>query len=166
MMLKPETVALGEPFESSCWYNPEMLGDKENAKKIIRASFEQTADAKRITFSHIKWDEWGPDDPRVDPLDTPPVPPKDGLTVRVLHGEANVLIVHSPISTTDSSSGIRHAEFMLELSQEDLDTLRRLTREVAAEYGKRLSDAECDVLIMDRGPDAAERALSRGIIGK
>jgi hypothetical protein len=164
--IKPDTVSVGEPFVSTCWYNPETLGDKDNARKIIRASFEQTAEKKRITFAHIKWDEWEPHDRRLDPDDVPPVPPRDGLTVRILVGEANVLIVHSPLSTPASASGLRHAEFMLQLSDHELGKLRILTREVAAKYGKRLSDAECDAIILERGPDAAERSLSRGISGE
>ena len=94
------------------------------------------------------------------------MPPRDGLTVRVLVGEANVLIVHTPLSTPASASGLRHADFMLQLSEHELGKLRILTREVAAKYGKRLSDAECDAIIMERGPDAAERSLSRGISGE
>lgn len=143
--------AVGMPFVCSCWFVPSALGDKESAKSIVRKGFQHTATDLFLDFGPVKWDEWDANDPRVD--DQPP-PNMHGAEPKLLVGEAKVLILHR----RPSNPG---AEFIADLTEEELTELRRLTRDAAKRYGRTLTDEQCDAIIAERGPVVKQKALMK-----
>ena len=93
----------------------------------------------------------------------PPVP--DGLTgpaVRLLICESRVVEALAP-------QVVRSSGFVHDLDRRDLERLRRITRRAYSRTHPgqaRLTDAECDAIIEEIGPDSAIKTLRGGVDSK
>ena len=67
------------------------------------------------------------------------------------------LIGRAPVIGPDKP--IVKSSFLAELEPKDLERLRAVTRRAGAKEGRMLSDAECDELVEEIGPESAYRLL-------
>jgi hypothetical protein len=79
---------IGEPFESSLWYNDEQPTERPNAEKGIRKFFKVSEKFHGVVFGPIKWSDLAPGDDRV-----PEPPAHFAGTPRILMGTAEVVIL-------------------------------------------------------------------------
>ena len=131
----------GDVLETAIWLNGEETDEllsrfRADLSKAIVFIEEQ----EHVIIKPIQFVEKRPDTHRV-----PPVPAHiHGPNVRLLVAEAEVLC-RQPFVVTAGS-------FLLELESSDLERLRTVTRKVAPH---QLTDAECDEIIEEIGPEAA-----------
>lgn len=148
---------VGDIVETAIWVTGnEEPAMREQFKKDVESALIEGNQAQGVTTGPIVWTEKLPGTPRV-----PPVPGHiSGPCVRLLVAEAEVLeIAPEP------------GAFLAELEPRDLALLRRHTRAAYAQARARdpkrwreprLTDAQCDTIINDIGPEAALLALRRG----
>jgi hypothetical protein len=117
--------------------------EKQIPKMLDIASYEYG-----VILGDVSFEEKLPTDDRV-----PEVPDHiHGINVRLLVAEAEVLRYSSPKAIPK--------RWMDDLDAVDLAYLRGITRRTS---GRKLSDAECDEVIEQIGPRAAENALREAI---
>ena len=66
-------------------------------------------------------------------------------------------------ATTPILNAPAGAAFLGDMAPKDLARLRKITRTVAAQYGRHLTDQQCDEIIMEAGPNAAEQMLMQAV---
>lgn len=144
----------GEVLETAIWLDgtetTELIARyKEDCHECIRLA----ADEHKVLFSPIEFTEKKPGEDRV-----PPVPGHiHGPDVRLLIAEAMVLC-HAPQIITRS--------FLMDLDPKDLERLRQITRRVHAKdrpRGALLTDAQCDAIIEEIGPQAAYETVRKAV---
>lgn len=145
---------VGEVIESAIW-----LSGEENEQMIqafkdrVRINIDEEAKKWNVVVGPMTWVIKKPGDDRV-----PPVPDAiQGINVQLLVGEAMVLGPVKPVIM--ASSG-----FVYDLRREDLLLLRKITRKAhqRRQPGSGLTDAQCDAVIEQLGPEAALRTLRNG----
>lgn len=149
---------VGDIYEHACWFAPANLKDKDDARSIVRAAFRNTEEEERITLGPVSWEELKPGEARVPP------PPENlwGAEPKLLVGYATVVAVRNPdVQLVDPDEGAR---YLASLSGAQLAERRFWTREIAAQYGRKLTDEECDRIIAARGPGSEERAMRKTMV--
>ncbi len=142
-------LALGEAVSEAFLY----VHDKGDAEAQIKKTMVQKAAALNVTLSEPIFEDVGLDDQRL--VDIGDDWPRE---TRCIIGTARITMLHGKRS-------LPGAEFLKDCDEEDLIYLRKTTRDIAKKYGQDLSDVECDEIIAERGPQVAEKALSRKING-
>jgi len=134
-----ERVQVGDVVQAAMWFaTPE---ERVAAKQHIESEL-----AQYWVVGPIEWAEKHPEDAGV------PEPPEGSpRSTRLLVAEATVL--HLPMVVAEGN-------FTAELEAKDLTRLRQITRDACWRFQHRwLTDAECDAVINELGPDAALKAL-------
>lgn len=154
------TPSVGEEVEAACWFIPAKMGDKDNAKSIVRAALRDYEEESRVTLSPTSWAEF-----KVEENDRIPPPPENlwGAEPRLLLGTSRIVIVHHRVSEllVDPEAAAR---YLASLTDEQLAERRAWTREVAKQYGRTLTDQECDALIVQHGPKSEERSIRKVMV--
>lgn len=142
--------SVGDMLESAIWLDgTETMIDRVRFQGVVVGELNSYCRRYGLELGPVTWAEKVPGDPRV-----PPVPEHiQGPGVRLLVAEAEVI----------GNPGIVIAKpgFAHDLEPEDLAILRRVTRKrYRQQYPNRKThpdptDAQCDTLINDLGPDAA-----------
>lgn len=144
----------GEVIETAIWLNgtetPELLSRyKQDCHECIRVM----ADEHKVLFAPLQFIEKKPGEDRV-----PPVPDHiQGPNVRLLVAEAKVVC---------NAPQIAARSFLYDLDPKDLERLRQITRRVHAKDQPReapLTDAQCDAIIEEIGPQAAYDAVRKAV---
>ena len=138
---------LGEVIINSIWMTgDEPEGMKERYKKDILESFDVLCKQEGFVHGPITVHEKRPEEGIV------PVPDHiQGSRVRLLIIEAELV---------EKLLVVVEASFVSTLERSDLVKLRKITRDRGAKDLKRIiSDAECDEVIEELGPDAALATL-------
>lgn len=141
----------GDVLNCSLWYNSEKPTERHDASHGVITTIEDTAKANGFRVGPVTLTEIPAGDPRV------PEPPAhfQGKPT-VLYGEAEIV-----------GEIIRPEPFRLsmDLEKKDLIALRKATRrEFAKAFPKvkPLTDEECDRVIDECGPAAAEKTVRQG----
>jgi hypothetical protein len=152
--MKPQyRIHPGDVLENSIWLSgTETPEDRKRYEEDVQRSIAELADSHRVITGPVMWAEKRPGDDRV-----PRVPDHiSGPDVRLLVAEAKVFCRLPHIA----------GSFLLELDGPDLRRLREITRRAHARYSPRapvLSDAECDAVIEELGPEAAREEVRRAV---
>ena len=149
-MLDATTLALGQPLTEAyiC------TGHPEEGVKALRELLVQKAALLNVTLAEPTFETVTLDDQRLAGID-----PKDWPHhARGLMAHTTVLQIH----------GVRHfsfagAEFMQELTEEELKMLRNMTRETAKQYRVKLTDEECDDIIAEKGPEVVQKIIGKSV---
>lgn len=160
MTLIEDTFAVGQPISAAWLFNIVEGGTAVDAKVQAKEALAHHALANGCLLagdivyevvelsdrriSHIDSSDWG--------IGTKSVIATDRVT-DVLLSEAQKVEA-------------RGRDFMSSLSQHDLHLLRAETRKVAKLYGRTLTSAQCDAIIMECGPEAAESMIRRAVDGR
>ena len=139
---------LGDDIENAIWMTgDEPEGMKERYKKEISDTFDVLCATEGFEHGPIRVLELRPGDNRC-----PEVPDHiQGSKVRLLVVEAT--LVRQLVTETKGS-------FINELERKDLMKLRKITRDRGVkDLGRIISNAECDEVIEELGPDAALATL-------
>lgn len=141
----------GDTIEAAIWVTgdepPELRARYE---ADVAEAIERETAAVGMAHGPVQWTEKHPLDDRV-----PPVPDHiQGSRVRLLVAEAAIV---GPCVVSPAGS------FVAQIEHRDLERLRLLTRREAAKHGRSLSDAECDELLEQLGPEAAIDTLRRAV---
>ena len=150
--LTESTLALGQEVYESMLYEP--FEDVEHCKDMIKQQMIMKAACFNVTLSEPTFEDVTPDDQRVAIFVDPEQWPHG---TRCVIGTSTITQM-SGIFTRPDNSG---AEWLADLDAEGLAWLRKLTRDVGAVYGKALTDAECDAMIAERGPEVAENIIKK-----
>lgn len=146
-------LSIGDIVEAAVWFDPLEKGSRDFALSQAKTAFEKYAATYNVTLSPVEFRDMRHGEPRV------PSPPKKGAVL--LYGSAKVTAFGSGIT-------IAGARFVNDLGHDDLMRLRKITRQQwALAYAKDpkpglkpwLSDAECDHLIDEMGPNTALKVL-------
>ena len=142
----------GDVLENSIWMNGDETAEmRARYKSDVEMLMEETRVHAGFVLGPVTWSVKRPGEDRV-----PPVPDHiQGPDVTLLVGEAPIYAVEPPQGhfVTD------------ELEKSDLMKLRKATRKAyRKQYPGRitLSDAQCDTVINDLGPEVAMEELRRG----
>ena len=150
--LTTNTLTLGQEVYESFLYEPPE--SDQHGRDMIKQQMIMKAACFNVTLSKPTFEDVLPDDERVaifvDESEWP-------LGTRCLIGTSRVTQMHGIFSLPDN----RGAEFIADLDAESLGWLRKATRDVAAVYGKMLTDQECDAMIAERGPEVAENLIKK-----
>lgn len=141
----------GDVIEAAIWLNgeeqPHMI---ESFKKSVLTNTKNQLKDMYLEPGEFTWTIKRPGEDRV------PEVPKEitGLDVRLLVGEAMVF-------PTKRHVILKQSGFVYDLTKEDLNRLRRLTRQAHAKIqpGAGLNDKQCDAIIEYLGPDVALKTL-------
>lgn len=143
----------GDFLSTEVWLTGlEKPGDITAWKRSAEDDFYAAGRSAKMDIGQVVWQELQPDDEAC-----PPVPrgkKYEGPNQRLLLGAAQVLRRTRPASW-----------FTLDLEPDDLRRLRDITRKAyqkALPLYPTLTDSQCDTIINDLGPEAAEVALYRG----
>lgn len=128
---------IGELIERSLWYSGDCADQKRKAEKLIRSEFGKSV----WTFGLIQFENLSPGDARV------PEPPE-----RFHQENPKLLLGFAEIIGTPQID----KKLSEDLEQEDLEKLRAATRRNVA---ANLTDAECDEIIDQCGPEAGARVI-------
>lgn len=141
----------GDVIEAAIWITGDEPAEiRTRYEADVSDAIERETAAAGYTHGPVQFVEKRPGDERV-----PQVPDHvQGSRVRLLVAEA--LIVARRVESPTGS-------FVAQLERRDLDRLRALTRRQAAREGVTLTDAECDALIEQIGPEAAIDTLRRAV---
>lgn len=144
-------IEIGEPFQAAGWFLP---GGEAACRREIAAAFRVAADEAGLRFGPIAWRSLDPQE------DEAPAPDRDAPRgVRLLLGEARVVGYKPQIPVYDGA-------FVESLDPKDLARLRAITRRAHAKRnpGKPpLTDAQCDIVINEVGPQAAGRVVRAAV---
>ena len=145
----------GETVEIAIWSDgtdtPEQLA---RWKADVLKDMLEAARADNVALTPLRWIEKSPGDDRV-----PEVPDHiQGPSVKLLVAEADVQVMFAG------------PNFLAELEPYDLARIRRITREAYQRWWNTkfkhrsvpLTNPQCDTLINDLGPEAAEASLRSG----
>jgi hypothetical protein len=148
---------VGDTLEQAIWLDgTETLEHINRWRDDCPAMLAGSARDKRVTLGPVRYQIKRPGDDRV-----PPVPAHiSGPDVRLLVAEADVVAVAPKLVPRS---------FLADLDRPDLLRLREVTRRVRASQNPaapRLTDAECDRVIEDRGPAVAERVVRQAVEGR
>lgn len=142
---------IGDILPAALWYNPWQPQDYDRAKEGITETLGLVAENDGVTISPVTFEvlEWND-----DRLPEPPKWAHNG--VKCLLGEAVI---------TGYVSDIKVTSFLADLDKKDLERLRDIQRRVHRKYypGEVLTDAQCDSLIEQIGPEAAFDAVKRAV---
>lgn len=141
---------IGDVITNATWITgDEPAGMKEQYIKDILGTFDHKCKTEGFIYAGVTLFEKHPED-----HDVPPVPDHiQGSNVRLLVIEAT--IVDKLIIETKGS-------FINELERKDLMRLRKITRDRGVkDLGRIISNAECDEVIEELGPDAALATLRK-----
>lgn len=138
------TLSPGDVLETAIWLcgaeTPELKGRFECD---LQATLASMAADQGVMIGPLLMTEKKPGQHRV-----PPVPDEvQGMDVRLLVGEAQVIGIEPTVAPWS---------FVMDLDKVDLRRLRKITRQAAPHA---LTDAECDEIIDEIGPDSALRTL-------
>ena len=142
---------IGEVVESAIWLSGEETAeDRRRFETDVCAAIDILCNDMGFLHGPVTFIEKRPGDDRV-----PAVPDHiQGPRVRLLVAEAE-LTTRKPESKPDS--------FVANLDRQDAIRLRHLTRRAQAKHmpDRKLTDAECDKIIEQYGPEAALDTLRR-----
>lgn len=143
---------IGDMIESAIWMTGKESDElKEHHRQQVMIAIERLCDEKGLLRGPVMLIEKRPEEDRV-----PSVPDSiSGPRVRLLVAEA--AIVGMAPQTSKGS-------FIANLEKRDLERLRMITREARAKHGQILTDAECDSVIEEIGPEAALDTLRRKVV--
>lgn len=145
-----DTLAIGQEIYESMLYEP--FESVPHCKDMIRQQMVMKAACFDVSLSEPTFEDVLPDDERVaiyvDPEQWP-------LGTRCIIGTARVTMQSGVFSRPDTAN----AGWIADIDAEGLAWLRKLTRDVGAGYGRTLTDAECDAIIAERGPEVAENII-------
>lgn len=145
---------VGQLIEVAIWLNGQETEEdlRRWVEETIPSTFKAAEARDRIVLGSVRYTEKLPGQDRV-----PPVPRHiSGPNVRLLVAEAVVLGKTKPVIEVG---------FIGDLTDEDLQRLRRLTRRAhqrAHPDFPPLTDAQCDAVINMMGPQAAVATLRKG----
>ena len=143
---------IGDTIESAIWLDgQESLEDRQRFEHDVAQSIKTVCRDEGLLHGPIRFIEKRPGEDRV-----PQVPDNvQGQRVRLLVGEAEI-VAKRPQVKPDS--------FIANLDRMDLIRLRKLTREANRKQNNAgLSDAQCDQIIEQYGPEAALETLRKGV---
>lgn len=141
--MEKEDLRTGEIIVYALWLTKEELqGEEQDAKDFIKRAMADSAEEWGIVLGEPSWSHKSEGDDNI-----PPSPEKDAT---LLVAEAKVLMM-----VPDES------RFATELSTKDLERLRKITRDNYFKHYPmlRLTDAQCDTIINEFGPDVAVATL-------
>lgn len=143
---------VGDMIESAIWTTGEESDQiKEQHRQYVNIAIDRLCDEKGFLHGPVMLVEKRPEEDRV-----PPVPDSiSGPKVRLLVAEA--AIVGMAPQTSEGS-------FIGNLEKKDLERLRMIVRQARIKHGQILSDAECDSVIEEIGPEAALDTLRREVV--
>ena len=149
---------IGESYHLGIWLDGrESAANMKMFKLDCLEAFRYIGSRNGVLFGEAEFEKKKPGDDMV-----PPVP--DGCAER----ELTFLVASAKVIWTPSFSSPRpDSLFAAQLEPDDLRRLRKLTREAytKAYKGKLpLTDAQCDTLINELGPEAAVDSLRYGQI--
>jgi len=148
------TVKIGDMLETAVWMDGrETPAQRAAFEAQCRASIAEAEAAEHVVCGPIVWTEKKPGDDRV-----PPVPKHiQGPNVRLLVAETTVV--------TEWPS-LKPNSFLGDLDPHDLMRLRQITRMAAFRHtGREITDAECDAIIEQIGPESAAKAVREAVDG-
>lgn len=150
--LTESTLSLGQEVYESMLYEP--FEDVQHCKDMIKQQMAMKAACFDVTLSEPIFEDVTPDDQRVaiyvDEKEWP-------AGTRCVIGTATVTQMHGVFARPENAG----AEWLADLDADGLAWLRKLTRDVAAVYGRSLTDVECDSMIAERGPEVAENIIKK-----
>lgn len=140
---------IGDIVHTAIWIDgretPEVRAQYE---QDVRESLVHLCDAHGFEIGLVTFTEKHPED-----NDVPPVPDHiNGERIRLLYAEADV--VSKKVLSSKGS-------FIADLDKKDLELLRSITRKAGAAF---LTDAQCDEIIEEIGPEAAMDAVRKNYI--
>ena len=145
----------GDVLEAAIWLDGRETAEHRALYEAdLREQLARAGDLHGMVIGPLMWTEKGVGEDRV-----PTVPGQiAGPDVRLLVAEARV-VCRLPDYTIAGFS------FVDELDPADLARLRRITRAAHASRnpGHRLTDAECDAVIDEIGPETALRTLKQAV---
>ncbi len=143
----------GDRLEAALWYNPLHPQEIASAKDGIRKAVQSIAEQYQLIVGPVEWTDFAPGDARIP--DPPPHMPRG---VRLMLGEAEVLAqIEAPAAPKP---------FVDDLERVDLVRLRTITRDAYARNypdAPALTDAQCDEVIEQIGPESAMRAVRASV---
>jgi hypothetical protein len=150
------TPQIGLPIEVAVWLTGRETGQQLDAwKKDCRAEVGKFGLENGVVMSEAAFTEKLPGEDRV-----PPVPDHiSGPGVRLLVCEATVV-------ASLKADIVRSTGFVHDLDAKDLARLRRITRaahQKAQPMERTLTDAECDAVIEQIGPQSALATVREGV---
>lgn len=140
---------IGQVVENAMW----VTGDESDAmvdgyKRQVETSITLLCDELGFIHGPVLWKTLRPEDDRV-----PEVPDHiQGQQVRLLVGES-VVLARKPVTPVGS--------FVANLDRVDLERLRILTRRASGHAD--MTDAQCDEVIEQLGPEAAVDGLRKAV---
>lgn len=148
----------GELIELAIWLSGTETHDQIERWKNIDCHkiARETERQNNVVIGPLEFTVKKPGEDRV-----PPVPSHiSGPDVRLLVCEAKTFAVKSDFTS------VRGLGFVHDLTPDDLDRLRKLTRRAHAKAnpGDRLNNQRCDLIIESLGPEIAVRTLRDGAI--
>jgi len=156
LLPKGYKLAVGDTVAEAWLYIPPE-NPKVGQSQIVASLYAKAQEAS-VALGQIEFEDTTPDDQRI-PADTVKEWP---LGTRVLIGSCKVIGNAVLIADNEDKRGM---EFLAELPPDDLQLLRRLTRLVARRFHKHLTDAECDAVIAERGPQINELMIAHAAGG-
>lgn len=136
--------------------------DIEHGKQQIREAMREKARTFGVALTEITFEDVTPDDQRI--VVTPEMRKAWPVGTRVIIGTATVKALRQLTRLPENFAGM---EFLASLKPHELSILRRVTRDAARKVGQPyLTDAECDAIIAERGPEVGERLIKRAVDGQ
>ena len=145
-------MGIGDVIEHAIWVTgDESLELRNRFKDDVIKAIDDLCDEHRVNHGPVVWTEKRPGDDRV-----PVVPDHiQGQRVRLLVAETEVVAIR-PLE--------KPVSFIANLDRIDLLRLRKITRKAHDKHlNGELSDAECDRIIEDCGPEAALETLRQTV---
>lgn len=158
----PRTVNVrdvGLPVEVSVWLTGRETGQQLDAfKKDCREEVARFGIENGVIMSEAVFIEKRPGEDRV-----PPVPDH-------IHGPAvRLLVCEATVVASLKADIVKSAGFVQDLDKRDLERLRQITRaahQKAQPMERMLTDAECDAVIEEIGPQSALATVREGVDSK
>lgn len=144
---------IGDEVYGAIWFDPLETGSRLFAAEQVKKVLDDYARDNNVTLSKPAYREMRPGEPGVPQAPRP--------NVLLYYGSARIVAFGSGISVVPE-------RFSQQIGNDDLQKLRKITREQWARSYKTnpvvglkswLSDAECDNLVDEMGPETALKIL-------
>jgi len=156
LLPKGYKLSIGDTVAEAWLYVPPE-NPKVGQGNIVAALYAKAQEAGK-SLGPVTFDNTTPDDQRI-PAGSAKEWPQGTM---VLIGTCTVIGHDFLIPDNEDRRGM---DFLADLSPDDLQTLRKLTRRVGRKFCKQLSDAECDAIIAERGPQISELQIAHAVNG-
>lgn len=141
---------IGQHIERAWYFRSEL--ERPEAERRIKAAIIEEALEHGASLTAPEWETLEPGDERIDPAR-----PEKWREARVLVGRCLVVDITRPVQPES---------FLAGLERKDLDRLRSVTRVMhrrAKPKAPPLTDAECDEIIEDIGPQVGAQMLADAV---